>query len=103
MVRKTFQNNDLIESLVYKEVFQNVDKLGPNICLVYSFIKYWTPDITKYSITVEPDWYREDIDIKTIASFCDKKKVPLIAICRGLNDDTILKEGLLMKMINDVQ
>lgn len=53
--------------------------------------------------SIEPHWYREDIDLFALDAILEPLGVPLIANCRGFSDQNIEENALISKMIEDAK
>lgn len=86
-------------TFTYLEKF--IKKIGVERCIVHAFIKNWT--VVPPGRSLEPHWYREDIDLFALDQILAPLGVPLIANCRGFSDQNIEENGVILKMVEDAR
>lgn len=89
------------DAAVYPILEEFIQKVGPERCMVYAFIKEW--NVLPEGAMIEPHWHREDVELSTLDALLIKYEVPLIANCRAFNDMHVEKNQLIEKMVADAK
>lgn len=87
---------------VLPHVLEFVKEVGKERCLAHAFILDWTgPPPPPMPVRVH--WVDEDIAIEVIDKALQTVGIPLIANCRGFNDDYVVENNIIERMVADAK
>ncbi len=92
---------DLKDKAVFHYLEEFIKEIGNERCIVHAFIKDWT--LLPNGQNPDPHWANEDIELSTLNGILEQLNVPLIANCRGFNDQHIREHGLVSKIIENAK
>jgi hypothetical protein len=87
---------------VLPHVLEFVQAVGKERCMAHAFILDWTGPPPP-NISIRPHWVDEDVSIEAVDKALQTVGIPLIANCRGYNDNFVIENNIIQRMITDAK
>jgi hypothetical protein len=94
---------DIKNKEVIPYILEFAKEVGKDRCMAHAFISDWTRYPQPSEIQIEPHWVDEDLSLEVVDEALQSLEIPLIANCRGFNNDHVEQHKLIQKILEDAK